>query len=210
MARLIDITGQRFHRLVVQLRSHRRGHGWYWSCLCDCGRAVLVTSANLRSGRQKSCGCLHDEVARSHYTHRATIGYIRTREYRSWSNAKTRCTNPRAINFADYGGRGIAMCPEWSASFETFLRDMGPCPPGHSIDRFPDSDGPYAPGNCRWATSVQQVTNRRNTRRFECDGGMFTIAELARAYGVQYSPLWTRLTNGQSAAEAIAGIRRHT
>lgn len=58
----IDLTGQRFGRLVVQKRvdldkSTRNGiiHGWL--CKCDCGNEVVCTSKQLNSGKKTSCGC---------------------------------------------------------------------------------------------------------------------------------------------------------
>lgn len=72
-----------------------------------------------------------------------------------------RCFNPKNQDFKYYGGRGIKVCERWH-KFENFLADVGEPPPGLSIDRYPDKNGDYEPGNWRWATQKQQVENRRS------------------------------------------------
>ena len=93
-------------------------------------------------------------------SHGHTKAYHKTSTYSCWAAMISRCENARGIGFDNYGGRGIAVCDRWRASFENFLSDMGERPLGLTIDRI-DNDGGYEPGNCRWATySEQQKTKR--------------------------------------------------
>ena len=81
---------------------------------------------------------------------------------------KARCNNQRIHNYKNYGGRGIRVCARWLNSFENFVADMGERPDGKSIDRYPDNNGNYEPGNCRWATQSQQMFNRRTAAEVRC------------------------------------------
>jgi hypothetical protein len=77
---------------------------------------------------------------------------------------KTRCKNPKDPAYEYYGGRGIRVAPEFE-SFESFLNIVGPKPgPEYSLDRYPDNNGNYEPGNVRWATKQQQARNMRSNR----------------------------------------------
>ena len=79
-----------------------------------------------------------------------------------------RCENPKATKFRNYGGRGIKVCDRWH-DFATFYADtiaeIGPRPKGTTLDRWPNNDGNYEPGNVRWATGAQQNNNRRGASK---------------------------------------------
>lgn len=155
----VDLTGRKFGRLRVIARKHKTPLGHYfWECECDCGAIVVKRGASLQSGNTLSCGCLRKEKTGAKNRSHEQSG---TLVYRVWRSMKYRCSNPRAKDYPDYGGRGIKVCERWLNSFENFLADLGPRPtPQHSIERL-DNDGNYEPGNCVWATKQEQNRNRR-------------------------------------------------
>lgn len=85
-----------------------------------------------------------------------------TPTYSTWRSMKKRCLNPGHRSWPHYGGRGITICDAWLESFDAFLADMGERPDGTTLDRI-NPDGNYEPGNCRWATVLEQRHNRRPT-----------------------------------------------
>src|SRR5436190_19682968 len=156
MPTLIDITGQRFGRLIVIEIAARKGPGGrsLWLCRCDCESKVVAWGGNLRSGNTKSCGCLRREVSyENHFIHGEGKSGKTTSEYHSWQAMRARCLDPNNRAYKWYGGRGIRVCARW-LKFENFLADMRRRPAGRSLDRI-NNDGDYEPSNCRWATPKQ-------------------------------------------------------
>lgn len=146
---------------VVQfLECDLNGALWYL-CYCDCGATVKRRKSHLSrpDGQNQSCGCLTGE---SHVTHGHSRRGEMSAEYRAYSGAKQRCTNPSIPGFPDYGGRGIEFRFK---SFLDWLSELGTKPSSaHSVDRI-DVDGHYEPGNVRWATREQQANNTRRAKR---------------------------------------------
>ena len=164
----LDLTGQRFGRLVVISYDGCINKKAKWKCVCDCGNEKTVDSQSLRVGHTRSCGCIFIEMLQSRRKH----GSYGTPEYKAWARAIQRCSNNKNISWANYGGRGISVCEEWRRDFGAFLSCVGKRPSSrHSLDRI-DNDGNYEPGNVRWATHSQQMFNRRkythkNSKRYK-------------------------------------------
>lgn len=203
-----DMTGERYGRLVVVGRADVRNGDRYWMCRCDCGGEKTVRGKDLLCGKILSCRCLHKEMVaergRASATHGATRGGACTPEYHSWNGMRGRCGNPNDHGYADYGGRGITVCERWR-SFENFLADMGPRPPGPcrwSIDRI-DVNGNYEPGNCRWATDKVQLRNKRTTRYLEFNGKRLALSAWSEESGLSSPTIRRRLEAGWPVARAL-------
>lgn len=174
---------------------YRRGNKMRAECTCTCGKVRDVQLDHVLAGRSKSCG--HNNGSWN-----VTHGMAGTPTYKTWSHMLARCRNPNNGSWPDYGGRGIAVCPEWE-SFEAFLRDMGKKPRGKTLDRI-DVNGNYEPGNCRWATAKVQARNTRTNIVLEYKGKRATIAEWAENLGMDYRTLYCRVqVNGWSVKRAI-------
>ena len=211
--RYIDITGQRFGRLIA-LERVVEGQYRRWRCVCDCGREKLVNPSNLKSGMTQSCGCYRDQRIREtcmiHGASRFPSGGKRKPEYAIWRAMRQRCANPKDSNFRKYGGRGITVCERWTKGedglhpYLCFLNDMGPRPSTfHSIERLNNSEG-YSPSNCVWATAQRQAMNRRCTFYVLWQGSQVPLGDLCRKLNLSFTLVYGRIKRGWSVDKALA------
>ncbi len=199
MTKVLDISGQRYARLVaLDFARIQRGNA-VWVFACDCGALKSIDAHSVRYGATRSCGCLHSETAAAKNTKH---GKSHTPEYLTWKSMRERCGNPNVLNYHRWGGRGIRVCPEWD-DFDLFLAHVGPRPSSkHSLDRI-NNDGNYEPGNVRWATAAEQARNRRNTQLFTINGTTRHLSGWAESVGISIQCLMHRMKIGLSLEDAL-------
>jgi hypothetical protein len=175
--RFQNLTGKIFGRLTVETYAGRHQSGTLWLC-----------------------GCLKKE-----HPNRLTHGGRNSYEYGIWCGMISRCGRKTYLRYADYGGRGISVCPRWKGlqGFENFLKDMGNRPTkDHSIERR-NNDGNYEPSNCIWATRDDQGKNKRNNVVPTFRGVTKIVAEWSRETGIKEGTICYRIRKGWSAEDIL-------
>ncbi len=199
--RFVDLTGKTFGRLTVISEAEKRNRYVRWLCRCRCGKETTVDAQRLTGGHTKSCGCFKmQRIMETKTIH----GMFRSSEHAIWRGIKDRCLNPNSTFYEDYGGRGIIICDEWREDFMAFFTHVGQRPsPSHSIDRFPNVNGNYEPGNVRWATKTEQSRNRRNNRLLFLNGVGRLAIEWEPIVKISASTIKDRLSRGWSQEKAL-------
>lgn len=196
-----QLEGKSFGRLTVLSRAPSKAGKAQWNCHCSCGGTTAVPSNALTSGHAASCGCLRNDRNR---TSSLSHGQHSSPAYRSWLAMKTRCTNPNVKSYADYGAKGVKVCERWATSFASFLSDMGDRPPGTTLDRWPNTEGNYEPGNCRWATRIQQQRNTTGNVLLTAREETLTLAEWSEKTGISHATLSYRARAGWPADRVVS------
>ena len=201
--KLHELKGKKFGRLTVVRRSKSiKGHTM-WECVCECGKIAIVDGGHLRDGHTQSCGCFHDEGRKPVH------GMANTRLFRIWLGIRNRCNRPTINRYCDYGGRGITVCDEWNNDFVKFYEwsmangyrnDLW-------IERI-DNNGNYEPDNCRWATPMEQASNKRNNRYVAINGVTKTVTEWARETGINRETVTQRIRLGHTGESLIRPTRK--
>ena len=156
MGKALDLSNQTFGRLTVLSFSHVKGNNRsnqrrIWNCICSCGQSKQASTNDLRSGRVKSCGCLHKESSQSNATHgytkRINGKYQPDPTYQAWQNLKVHSIDQ--------------LPPEWINSFEQFLADVGERPtPDHRLHKHYARED-HGPTNTYWR-SKEDIEDRKD------------------------------------------------
>ena len=186
--RKLDLTGMKYGILTVLSFSHTsQNKKTFFLCECECGNEKAVYSHHLRSGHTTSCGC-KKAVKQTH-------GKSRTRLYTIWTGMLKRCRDKKSKDYIMYGSKGVTVCGEWSdfEAFHVWALNNGYMD-NLTIDRI-DNTGNYEPHNCRWATNLEQQSNRTNNKYITANGTTRSISEWSKATGLPYSTIWNRIFN---------------
>lgn len=156
-------------------------------CRCQCGNTKEIVFYSVKKGLTKSCGCIQKEATTKHGMYDQPL-------YKIWGAIKARCNNPKHESYLHYGGRGIKMCEEWVADFNTFKKwaMSNGWKRGLQIDRKDNYKG-YSPDNCRIVTRKINCNNTRKNILIEYNGESKTLSEWADALRINYYTLRNRL-----------------
>lgn len=199
------VNGTAFGRLTVKKFNGVINGRENYLCKCECGKEVCVDGHLLKSGNNKSCGCLKiDKLIDRSTTHNK----CHSRLYSIFKGMKKRCLKPNSINYNNYGGKGISICQEWLNNFESFYNwaIKNGYKNNLTIDRI-DSNKNYCPNNCRWVTQKQQCRNTSRNHFIEYKNKKITIAEFSETTNIPYNYCNYRFNKNMTSEEIIEEYR---
>lgn len=157
---------------------------------CLCGKQIITSINNAKTGAVKSCGCLTKE-----HPHHFTHGLHDHPLYHVWQNIKRRCYNKKDKYYPLYGGRGVTMCKEWLADPALFIiwAIANGWKDGLQIDKDIKGGMIYSPENCTLVTSKENNNNRSNNQVIEFRGQSKNLTEWAELTGLNVSTIHVRI-----------------
>jgi hypothetical protein len=157
-----QMVGKKFGEWLALARAEKDASGKPRHLVrCSCGNERTISSYSLIHGHSTRCrSCVRTTHGES--GGRGGSGSGQSPTYLSWCKMLSRVRGTTGSEYQAERYVPLGVAPRW-LKYENFLADMGPRPPGYSIDRI-DNEVGYSPKNCRWATPTQQSRNRRLRR----------------------------------------------
>ena len=203
-------VGDKYNRLTV-IEIFEENNRTRYKCQCDCGAIRVVPSAHkLYRGYIKSCGCLVGDKCAERNRNGRKYKYDDLRLVDIWRHMHRRCEIPTEISYKHYGGKGIAVCDEWSEfdAFATWSYQNGYAE-DLTIDRI-DSNKDYCPENCRWADRTTQNRNSSHCHYLTYNGITLPMTEWSERVGLPYSMIKSRLNKLHWTVEEALTVPRNT
>lgn len=160
-----ELIGKKYGKLTFVKVSESRGVDRPRRAIevkCDCGVVKDVDWDNLRSGKQRSCGCEQHKEKWEGSDHPLR---------RIWTGIKQRCYNAKCKAYRFYGAKGVVMCDEWVNSYRNFYYwcISNGWEEGLEVDKDIKGNGMvYSPETClivTHAVNVAATTGRRKASK---------------------------------------------
>lgn len=180
--------------------------GGLWRVLYKCGHVAsrkLYTVENATTGL---CSCCASKQPTTQ-THGHSPRGRKSRTYDSWLNGRKRCNDPTNNRYNSYGAKGIKFYQPWDDSFEEFLKDMGECPDGYTLERI-NVFGNYEPSNCCWLKNDLQAGNKKTNIRVTdtVTHETLPLRRFCLKHGFDYKHVWYKLRKSDAQLNDILGI----
>ncbi|MFJ7919990.1 hypothetical protein MKX57_17415 [Lysinibacillus sp. FSL M8-0216] len=212
-AGLIDLTGQKYGRLEILVKSEKRvGRKTYWVCQCECGTIKEIRSDTLRSKTKpiRSCGCLKAEQDLINFGVSDYHGQTKHPLFGRWNAMIHRCENPKSHAYKNYGGRGIQVCEEWHdvRNFIDWAERNG-FEEGLTLER-KDVNGHYEPNNCTFIPMEEQHYNKTTSVFVEYNGEKLTVMQWAHKLSIPHAEVWGYKSKGIDFKDLIRKYQDNT
>jgi hypothetical protein len=173
-----------------------------WRVNYSCGHQNDVPAGAVLASKTGLCNNCSNRIPTTlEHGHAPRSGESNT--YSSWLSMRRRCNSPDNNRYQHYGGKGVTVCDRWDKSFPDFLKDMGECPEGYSIDRIDITKG-YCKDNCQWSNDVVQANNKSNVKLISNGLESWSLRRWCIKLGLDYKNAWYKLnTKGLSVSDVL-------
>lgn len=169
-----DILFKRFNSFIILKIEPKTSNQRQVLTVCDCGSTAVRPLYRVASGSTKACNACK----------KGLIKISKNPLYEIWRGIKARCFCTTDTGYKNYGGRGISMHEEWVNNATAFIEycSKNGWAKGLQVDRI-DNSGNYEPGNIRFVTAQENMSNTRMNKYCTLDGVKMTLSQASRALG---------------------------